>query len=82
MDIDKAIDEYEHLITFNPESRIRTLIHPLYHYKLAKLYEQKGWPGKAMEQYEKFLNVWKDADAGLPELIDARKRWIKLTGGK
>ena len=28
---------------------------------------QKGWKAKAIEHYEKFLNLWKDADPGIAE---------------
>ncbi len=77
-DLDNAIAEYERLTTFNPESKDRRLIHPVLHYKLAKLYEQKGWYEKAVDRYEKFLQIWKDADKDLPELIDAKSRLAKL----
>ncbi len=47
-------------------------------YMLGKIYEQKGWKGKAIENYEKFLDLWKDADPGIAELEDARKRLAEL----
>lgn len=73
-EIDKAISEYERLITFDPERESRFLIHPKYHYRLAGLYEEKGWGGKAIEHLEKSLDLWKDADSGIAEVENARKR--------
>ncbi len=81
-ELDKAIAEYERLITFDPNSKDRRLIHPKYHYLLAKLYEEKDWKGKAIEQYEKFLEIWKNADEDLPELIGAKARYANLIGEK
>jgi tetratricopeptide (TPR) repeat protein len=77
-ELDKAIAEYERLVTFDPDAECRCLIHPLYHYRLARLYEEKGWAGKAIEHYEKFLTLWKDADEIYPEPEDARKRLAVL----
>ncbi len=47
-------------------------------YMLGKIYEQKGWKGKAIERYEKFLKLWKDADPGIAEVEDAKKRLAGL----
>jgi len=33
---------------------------------------------KAIEQYEIFLKIWKDADKDLPEFVDAKNRLAKL----
>jgi tetratricopeptide (TPR) repeat protein len=77
-DIDGAIAEYRKLITFDPRSNRIHLIHPLNHYRLAVLLEQKGDRAGTVEQYEKFLELWKDADEGLPEVEDAKKRLATL----
>jgi len=37
-------------------------------------------PSVAIENYEKFLDLWKAADKDLPELIDAKPRLAKLKG--
>jgi len=73
-ELDKAMSEYERLITFNPKSKSLRLVHPKYHYRLAKLYEQKSWTGKAIEHYQKFLELWKEADPDIPEVEEAKKR--------
>jgi len=73
-DLDRAIDVYQRLMIIGPQTNNRRLIYPKYHFKLAQIYEEKGWAGKAIEHYEKFLVLWKDADPGLPEADDARRR--------
>jgi serine/threonine protein kinase/tetratricopeptide (TPR) repeat protein len=77
-DLDKAIAEYERVTTTDPNNQIRNLIHPLYHYRLGLIYEQKGLKDKAKTQYERFLDGWKDADPGHPEILEAKKRLSAL----
>jgi serine/threonine protein kinase/Flp pilus assembly protein TadD len=73
-DLDKAIAEYERLTTVDKTSQVRYLIHPLYHYRLGRVYEEKGEKAKAAGEYQKFLECWKGADTTHPELPDTRKR--------
>jgi len=47
-------------------------------YMLGQVCEQQGRKTMAVENYRKFLDLWKDADAGLPEVADAKKRLAAL----
>ena len=78
-EFDKAIAAYERLVTFNPQSKDRRLIHPLNYYRLAKLYEQSDHKDEARARYKKFLDLRKNADPGRPEVDDARKRLADLS---
>jgi serine/threonine protein kinase/Flp pilus assembly protein TadD len=77
-DLDKAIAEYQRLTTIDPGNQVRYMIHPLYHYRLGRVHEEKGEKAKAAAEYRKFLDYWKDADATHPELADAKKRLESL----
>ena len=39
---------------------------------------KNGNRAKAIEHYEKFLDLWKDADPGIAEVEDARERLAGL----
>ncbi len=43
-------------------------------YMLGKIYEKKEMTKETMENYEKFLELWKDADPGIIEVSAAKKR--------
>ncbi len=47
-------------------------------YRLGKINEELGNSVAAIENYEKFLDLWKDADPGIDEVGDAKKSLKKL----
>jgi len=47
-------------------------------YMLGRIFEQKGYKGKAIGNFEKFLDLWKNADPGIVEVEDAKKRLAGL----
>jgi tetratricopeptide (TPR) repeat protein len=73
-DIDKAIEAYQKLLTFDPKSQDRRMHNPVYHYRLGKLYDARGLKEQARGEYQKLIEHWKDADPDIPELMDAQKR--------
>jgi serine/threonine protein kinase len=58
----------------------RAVYYPKSYYLLAKIYEKTGDVDLAIRNYQKFLEIWKDADNDLTELIDAQTRYAKLKG--
>jgi serine/threonine protein kinase/tetratricopeptide (TPR) repeat protein len=76
-DLDQAIQEYERLFKMTSSGR-PFLVHPLYHYRIGLLYEEANETPKAIEHYEKYLDLWKDADPGIAEVEDARMRLAEL----
>jgi len=76
-DVKKAQEQYENLIALTPGGLFYGDIYTKSFYMLGKIYEQQGDTSKAIENYERFLDLWKDADPGMGEVEDARKR---LTG--
>jgi len=48
------------------------------YYFLGIAYEKSGWKEKAINNFKTFLNIWKDADSGIDEIEDAKKRLAYL----
>lgn len=64
---DEAIAEYERLAKLNPHwARAQ--------YQLGQAYDRKGASDKARAAYQRFLALWQDADAELPEVQQAKAR--------
>ena len=65
-ELDRAIEEAEKAASFYGWN------HPyVCFYLLGKIYEKKGDKQRGIENTEKFLDLWKEADKDLPDLIDA-----------
>ena len=52
--------------------------HAIAHYQLGKVYEDMNRPEDALQEFEVFLEMWSEADEGLAELEDARRRLAGL----
>ncbi len=76
---DSAIYEYKQLLRISTSNKDRRIINPIYHFRLAKLYETSGELVKAENEYNKFLKIWKDADKDLPEYIYTVNRLAHLS---
>jgi len=79
-DLDKAVEQFEKIQYLTLGRLFYGDIYAKSYYMLGKIFEQKGWQGKAIESYEKFLDLWKDADPGIAEVEDARERLAGLNG--
>lgn len=64
---EEAIREYGLALRVNPT-------HGLTHFRLAKAYEGAGRPDQARAEFRRFLELWKDADEDIPEVVEARRR--------
>jgi len=77
-DVEKAREEYERITSLTNGRLHLGDIYAKSFYMLGKIYEQQGNSAKAIEHCEKFLDLWKDADPDIPEVIDAKKKLAGL----
>lgn len=70
--LDEAISEYQRILRSNPH-------YPLAQYHLAQAYERKGKLHEARSAYEQFLQNWKSADPGVPEVRQAKRELTTLS---
>jgi serine/threonine protein kinase/tetratricopeptide (TPR) repeat protein len=76
--LEKAQAEFEKILSLTTGRLYFGDIYAKSYYMLGKIYEQKGLKAKARENFLRFLDLWKDADRGLPEVDDARARLARL----
>jgi tetratricopeptide (TPR) repeat protein/tRNA A-37 threonylcarbamoyl transferase component Bud32 len=77
-DLGAARDDYEKILPLTWGRLNYSDIFARSFYQLGRIYGQLGDKAKAAENYQKFLDLWKDADPGRPEVADARKRMEEL----
>ena len=71
---DQAIDSVRRVQRLYFPQFSRQHIYPRTYYLLGKIHERKGDRKAAVENYGKFISLWRNADTDLPELIDAKSR--------
>jgi tetratricopeptide (TPR) repeat protein len=78
-DLESARQEYERITSLTTGRRIYGDIYGQSFYMLGKINEEQGDTGTAIEHYEKFLDLWKNAGPGITGVEDARERLLGLT---
>jgi tetratricopeptide (TPR) repeat protein len=71
-DLPGAIAEYRKLLTTDISSKWTAMLEPRFVLALARLLGEAGDRDAARAEYRRFLDLWKNADPGLPELAEAR----------
>ena len=77
-DLDKARAENEEITGLTSGRLMFGDIYAKAYYRLGRIAEKQGQTAAAAAHYRKFLDLWKDADPGLPEVADAKARLSKL----
>jgi tetratricopeptide (TPR) repeat protein len=77
-DFEAALKEYENILALTTGRFVFGDLYVKSYYHLGKIHEQQGDTAKAIEHYQKFLDIWKDADPGIAEVDDARWRLAGL----
>jgi tetratricopeptide (TPR) repeat protein len=76
-DGDKAIAEFQKITNFRGICPFCGLL-PAAQLNVARAYVVKGDTAKARTAYQDFLAMWKDADADVPVLVQAKEEYAKL----
>ena len=77
--IKDAINEYENLI-YRKEDKYKVWVNnPIYHYRLAKLYENQNFFSNALKEYKIFQSICKNGDESDNSLIDCKNKIVELS---
>ncbi len=69
-DLDKAEKKYKQIINLTTGRMLYGDFYSKSFYMLGKIYQKKGWKGKAIEHYNLFLKLWKDCDPMFRHMLD------------
>ena len=72
--LQEATDAYEDLIEVPGSDRWNDAYEPLFHERVAKIYEELGDGAKAAEHYETFAEIWVGADPELQPRVEAARQ--------
>jgi eukaryotic-like serine/threonine-protein kinase len=72
-----AITEYR-TVTENPGIDPVSPMYPLAYLGLARAYSLQGRHAGSRAAYERFFDLWKDADSNLPVVLEARREYAEL----
>jgi tetratricopeptide (TPR) repeat protein/predicted Ser/Thr protein kinase len=77
-DLDGARAAYEQISGLTTGAARWGDLRALSHYELGRIHQARNEKGQAVTAYRKFLEIWSGADAGVPEVDDARKQLAVL----
>jgi len=78
--VDEAISKYQELIARKNLGHEAQEYWILAHKQLGEIYEAKGEVEKAIEYYQQFVDIWKEGDEDLVDLINVKTRLAELQG--
>jgi tetratricopeptide (TPR) repeat protein len=77
-DLENAAREFEKAAALTTGKLSYGDVYVRSYFMLGRVYQEMGQMDKAIKNYEKFLEFWKDVDPGLSEVQEARARLQKL----
>jgi predicted Zn-dependent protease len=72
--VDGAIESYRRLLALDVAQKWTAVVEPRLVLQLARALERNGDRAAAAQEYQRVLDLWARADAGLPEVAEARQK--------
>jgi tetratricopeptide (TPR) repeat protein len=77
-DLEKAREQNERIIGLTYGRLYYGDIYAKSYYMLGKIYKEKGLNKEALEQYRRFIDLWRETEHDFPEIADAKKQIAAL----